>query len=57
MTPLLKKLNFKAQSAALVLNAPDEFTASLEKFKQHLPVDIVLKTASTYDFVLRGIKT
>ncbi len=55
MDALLKKLNFKNQGKILVLNAPEEFSRSLQQFRAFAAVDEAAGT-EMYSFVLVFVK-
>ncbi len=52
VTALFKKLNFKEQQAALVLNAPAEFASHLADLERLVPVDTSVDADTKYDFIL-----
>lgn len=52
MDPLLKKLNLKDHSSAIVINHPIEFTQTLSALSKSLPTDFKIKKGSLYDFVI-----
>jgi hypothetical protein len=53
MTPLFKKLNFKAQSSILVINAPESFVTELEEMKKVTTVVTKLNEAQKVTFVIQ----
>ncbi len=52
MTALFKKLNFKEQKMALVLNAPSEFASHLEDLEQLTLIDTNVRETVNYDFLI-----
>jgi hypothetical protein len=50
MTALFKKLNFKAQSSILVINAPESFVPEMEEMKKVTTVVTKLNEAEKVTF-------
>ncbi len=52
MTPLFKKLNFKAQNAILVLQAPESFAAELQQMAAATEVHTDVANLSACSFIM-----
>lgn len=52
MNPLLKKLNLKAQTQAIVLQYPAEFESTLSALKDIVNTDVDIGKKKVYDFII-----
>jgi hypothetical protein len=52
MTPLFKKLNFKAHSSIMVINAPDSFDSELKEMQNVTTVMTHLADSNTVSFAM-----
>jgi hypothetical protein len=52
MTPLFKKLNFKAHTPILILNAPENFVFAMEAMKQFTTISTSMEEVKSTGFIL-----
>lgn len=57
MTPLLKKLNLKAQSSAIILSHPEEFEETLIALSKLTPTDLRINKMKEYDFIVVFVRS
>ncbi|HEX2920203.1 MAG TPA: hypothetical protein VHO50_03460 [Bacteroidales bacterium] len=56
MTDLLKKLNYKGQERIAVINADDNFTATLSKLLPNVRIDTTIDPRFPYSFMILFVK-
>lgn len=57
INPLLKKLNLKEQSQAVVLNHPDEFESTVSALNDIITTDKSIGNKKQYDFIIVFVRS
>lgn len=57
ITPIFKKLNFKEQKTAYILNSPPEFLDEINEMKMIAIIKSIIKENGEIEFILTFVKT